>query len=195
MATPPGRHIRAPSHGASHMRWKSSLESSIPPALPYPAFATNKSIGPRSTSTCSTSARVAASSATSRVAAVARAPISAATLSAFAVSRSAMTTNRAPSCTKRLASASLMPLPPPVTIATLSSSSIRVRLRTWARRRQLAAETAPRRCAPCQPWQWPREVSRPRVATTHRLPVGAARAVALRTRAAPNVRSTGRRSG
>src|SRR5437764_6245556 len=110
------------------MSCHTSSGASIPPPPPIPAFEQNKSMGPNLSSVCSTTFTMSASTATSAVSASAAPPSSCATACTASPSRSTTTTPRAPSAAKRLHSARPMPLPPPVTTATLSANSIRTLL-------------------------------------------------------------------
>src|SRR6476661_2339282 len=107
---------KARSHTAS--------SSSRPRPTATPAFAQNRSTGPKASSARAIRARTVASSATSPAKPTARSPIAAAAASGSALARSATTTPFAPSSTKRQASALPIPPAPPVTIATLSVSSM-----------------------------------------------------------------------
>src|SRR3954452_7623108 len=100
-----------------------SSSSSITP-IATPAFAQKRSTGPNASSARAIIASVWAWSETSAPKPAARSPSSPATASAASPSRSATSTPRAPSSTNFHASARPMPPAPPVTTATLPSSSM-----------------------------------------------------------------------
>src|SRR4051812_36198572 len=111
---------KARSHSAGVAR-------SIPTATP--ALAQNRSTSPKALSAAPINASACPGSATSHWKGSAPSPICSATASAPSPSRSATTTPLAPSAANRSAIARPIPDAPPVTTATLSGSSMRLRRR------------------------------------------------------------------
>ena len=118
-ASMPGSTARAPWTWAitltSQVRCQSASDISTPPPMAIPAFMHSRSIGPSVSSTCATTAWVAAPSVTSSGYPVA--PVAAATSATRSMSMSTAAT-RMPSEAKRSTRARPIPLAPPVTIAT-----------------------------------------------------------------------------
>ena len=105
---------------------RSSSTSAAAPPNPRPAFATTTSSPPNASTAVATAARTCPSSAVSP--ATARPPVSAATSSSGS-GRRPVTTTFAPSRANMRAVAAPIPVPPPLTIATLPSSRICASLR------------------------------------------------------------------